>query len=234
MDHIGHLVPIENWLSGEVVDPDLVGPVAKARAELVAQSEEGVKALWGRLASVIDGWCATSGEALPTYIWPFRTNEAGELSYVIPGQGDVRPNFLKIIQRLLREKYPPLVNYFTSLDINPRVGMLKMLAVLILREAADRNPPGALDVSNLYDQIYAKLRPFADEGLRVQRGRKKGGKKTARSRKIDVAQRNQKILLAAKRSRAAGEQRGAIVNDLAEQHSLDPRSIRRILRDACF
>ena len=159
---------------------------------------------------------------------------AGELSYEIPGQGDVRPDFLKIIQRLSREKYPPLLSYFTSLDINPRVWMLKMLAILILREAADRNPPGALDASNLYDQIYAKLRPLADEGLRIQRGRKKGGRKTARTKKFDVAQRNQKILLAAKRSRAAGEQRGAIVNDLAEQHSLDPRSIRRILSDAGF
>ena len=71
-------------------------------------------------------------------------------------------------------------------------------------------------------------------GLRVQRGRKKGGKKTARSRKVDVDQRNKKISQEAKQLRDVGESHGEIVNSLAETHGLHPRSIRRILGDAGF
>ena len=233
MSDLGYLAPIENWLSGHVIDPDLQGPIAKARAEFVGRSEQDVIALWGGLESVIDGWRASSGKALPTYRSKYR-KELDKLVYEGPDRGAVKPDYLKIFQRLAGEKYPPLLLYVKSLDSNTRVGLLKVFAILILREAADGNPDGALKACALYDKLYTPLRPMVDKFLRIQKGRQIGGKKTAQSKKAEVAKDHQKILEEAKQLRDAGESRGEIVNVLAERHGLHPRSIRRILRDAGF
>ena len=55
MGELGVLIPIKAWLSDPVCDPDLKGPVAKARAEWRGYSEDEVREIWKRLDAVLRG-----------------------------------------------------------------------------------------------------------------------------------------------------------------------------------
>jgi hypothetical protein len=231
MNFLGEMIPLENWLSGDVIDLELRGPIAKARAEFAGQSEAHVRALWQRLEIIIHEWQTSSGRALPTYRSQFR--KVGDtLVYDGPGRGDVKPDYLAALRQLARQKHPPLTRYLMSLDKQVPVTFLKMFALLILREAGDGNPRGALAASGEFDKVYVRLRAMTDKGLRIHKGRQLGAKKAAAQKAMDKKDRDQEIVTTAKKLLAANHERREIAGILAGKFHLSSRTIRRILKTA--
>src|SRR6266404_926358 len=115
MHYVGEMIPLENWLSGDVIDAELQGPIIKARAEFAGASEDHVKALWQRLEIIIHDWQTSSGQALPTYRSRYR-KVRDTLVYDGPGLGDVKPDYLASFRQLAGQKHAPFTRYLRSLD----------------------------------------------------------------------------------------------------------------------
>jgi len=231
MSLIGEMIPLENWLSGDVIDAELQGPIIKARAEFAGQSEAHVRALWQRFETITHDWQTSSGQALPTYRSRYR-KVRDTLVYDGPGLGDVKPDYLATLRQFARQKHPPLTRYLMSLDKHAPVALLKMFALLILREAADGNPHGALEASGDFDKFYARLRPMTDKGFRIHKGRQLAAKKTTAGKAAGIKGRDQEVLTAAKKLLAERYERREIAGILAGKFHLSSRTIRRILKTA--
>jgi len=226
---IGIVFPVDPWLTGYVVDPDLDGAIAKARAEFSGQQEDNVRALWRGLERIFVDWGKASGHTIPMYQSPYRRGSDGSLSYDPKAPGDKKPDFVALFQKLSREKHHPLVQFIKGLDQNARVALCKALALLILREAGDGNPAGALRASALYDRLAAGLRPFVDDALRVRKGRRLGAKKGGAARSQGVHGRNKRILERASSLRASGRTASQVLEALEADFSLSRRQLRRVL-----
>ena len=230
MGGIGVTFPVDPWLTGYVVDPDLYGAIAKARAEFENQSEENVRALWLELEGALVEWGKVSGHSMPTYYSPVRRLSDGTHLYVDGAPGDEKPNFVALFQTLFTQQYRPVVAFIQKLDPNGRLALCKALALLILREAGDGNPPGALRASALFDRLAAPLRPLVDDALRVRKGRRLGARKGRATRSREVDARNRKLLARANALRASGRTAGQVLDALEAEFRLSRRQLRRVLQ----
>jgi len=235
MGDIGSLAPVEPWLTGAVVDPDLAGPIAKARAEFGGKSEDEVRRAWAELETVFNQWSTDLDQPYPTYATGYRRRPDGALHYLGRGQGERKPDFVVLFQRLASGGYRPLLQFIRHMHSNATIALCKVLALLVLREAGDGNPRGALNAAGLFDRLSATLRPFIDHGLQLQQHRRKGGRTTANKKSATAKHRNAQVAQVAEQYRATSlYSRGQIVESLAQRFNLSPRTVRRILKEASF
>ena len=227
------LCPIETWLSDEVDDPELRGPIAKARLEFEGKSEDDVEALWEKFEIVLNGWPTSAGR-FPTYRANHRLEYRGKavVVYEGPERGQLKPDYITILRGLMSQRDRHLRQFVVSLDEYFQVGLIKAIALLILYEAMDRNPDGVIKAATWFDRLHMKLRPMIDVGLRSRKGRQLGAKKTAAGKAAGIKDRNEKILSTALQL-LANDQHGRrdIASVLAKRFEINVRTIRRILKD---
>ena len=229
MSDIGTLCPITTWLNDEVIDPDLLVPIAKARLEFKGKSEDYVEALWDQFHIVLHR-TGTFATYRADHRLEYKDNEVNVV-YDVPDRCKLKPDYIAILRGLISKKDRHLNQFILSLDEHYRVGQLKTIALLILYEAMDRNPDGVIKASILLDRVHMQLRPMIDVGLRSRKGRQLGAKKTAAGKSTDIKDRDQKILSAAMQLLASRQfGRRHIASVLAKRFDISVRTIRRILK----
>lgn len=81
------------------------------------------------------------------------------------GRGEARPDYVETFVQLANQRYMLLPRFIRSLNRNVRRGLIKALALLVLREVADGNPAGALRASALLDREFAEFSIVAEGGV---------------------------------------------------------------------
>ena len=141
MGEAGVFIPFEAWLTAPMFDPDLKGPVAKARVALRDYSEEEVYGLWGLLERLLTkGEQELDGE-VPTYVpkWSIVTDPetGGEM---LSDEPIPTVDRAALFMRLAHQQYPRLTRLIRAVHDSAPIAFAQLLAVLILHEAAASRP----------------------------------------------------------------------------------------------
>ncbi len=231
MGEVGVLIPIEAWLTDPVFDPDLKGPVAKARAELRGYTEDDVRHIWKRLDAVLTEGQQTLERPLPTFT-PALTVLGDPLAIDVTVTDEPIPtvDLAAVLWALIKQKYPPLKRLIVSVDRTVAIGVAKLFAVLILHECAISRPEGAMRAASTFDFVYPSLRRFIEDGRTLKRAREAGGKETGKNRKEQAKALHTKIFQIANELLAAGREPHLIAGIIASRVKRTPNHVRRILR----
>jgi hypothetical protein len=148
--------PAENWLGVSAPDPDLQRAIQLAQAEFAGCSVSKMAALWREFEVLLNSWRAQGKAYAP--VLHSDTRMTGK-----PGmqggrrRGDTRPDYVETFFQLANQRFMLLPRFIRSLDRNVRRGLIKALALLVLREAATGNPAGALKASVLFNRVLAEF-----------------------------------------------------------------------------
>jgi hypothetical protein len=236
MSDIGALFPIKLWLTDFVVDPDLQGPIAKARAELKGYSEDQVHGLWNELESLLRQPLQAANIPPPTFV-P-KIEEAYD-----PSQGDLvarrgtRPviDWVAVwLHPAVTRKNRPLVQFLKNLHPDLTLALSKVLALLVLHEAANRNLAGAMKAARMLDKAHIKLRPLLDDAIKIRRARQAGGAARAKLRKEQASEIRESVVSLAQRHLKSGREPHELAGLIAPQVGRSPHTVRRILKAAGF
>jgi hypothetical protein len=148
--------PAENWLGVSAPDPDLQRAIQLAQAEFAGCSVFKMTALWEEFEVLLNSWRAQGKAYAPVLHPDARVSRK-------PGmrggrrRGNARPDYVETFFQLANQRFMLLPRFIRSLDRNVRRGLVKALALLVLREAAAGNPAGALKASVLFNRVLAEF-----------------------------------------------------------------------------
>lgn len=216
MSDLGKVRPIENWLNVSALDSDLQQAIEKARVEFAGRSETQITALWREFETMLNTWRAQGEGYAPVLRSNYRIPGRHRIR-VGRGRGDARPDYVATFIQLANQRYVLLPRFIRSLHRNVRFGLVKALALLILREAADGNPEGALRASILFNKASVELRIVMEEGLRVRSSKPAALKPSMKGKKILVEKRDAKMPGQSRARRETGEQPGSVKSGLVSE-----------------
>lgn len=181
----------ESWLSGAVVNATLVTPVIDARL-VVSGDEETIRMLRGLLESVFEQWRDAHGtfpESTGGLLGSFNQYEGKTIAECPPYacMGNRWADYADLLAKLTAEQYPPLVELETIANgdnlrdnlpdsiprlpperqHNFRYGMQRILAALILSEAAAGNVESATKAWWALDRIKKEIQRHFEEAKRA-------------------------------------------------------------------
>ena len=133
-------------------------------------------ALWQQFETMLNSWRNQGKGHVPILRSDFRMQGKRRV-WVGRGQGDIKPDYVDTFLQLANQRYALLPRFIRSLHRNVRFGLIKALALLILREASEGNPEGALRASKLFDRVVAEMRTAIRESLSVKMQGDSGGHK---------------------------------------------------------
>jgi hypothetical protein len=234
MGDLSALFPIENWLKSQVHDVELIGPIAKARAEFAGWTEPEVRAAWDQCEAILRAWMKASGHPTPTYQPRHHIVRAPDGTPTLkasPAPPEV--DFVKAVKLAIRQKAPPLLKYLRWLDRTRSLANAKLAALVVLHEAAAGQPERAVEASWLHDLVIARLRPLIDDGIGVRDARRAGGRATAQQKTRKVEAAHAAVATAAQAMLQAGYSRRELASTLQDRFpTMSLRTIRRILQHA--
>lgn len=183
----------KSWLTGAIGSAALVRPVLDARI-VCAWTEQEVRALRDSLQSVFEQWRDEKGtfpEAMGGLFGNLNLYEGKELAECPPYacMGERSADYPRLLAKLRAEQYPPLLELEAEADnlCNPRPtlpdhiprlpeaavkaatkpGMQRILAALILSEAAASNVESATKAFWELSRIRDENQRRVDEGIRA-------------------------------------------------------------------
>lgn len=249
--------PIRDWLTDDIPDRYLQGPLARARAEFRGATDADVKALWARLESVLRGCSfAANYDAKKKKDIVHDGSQAQQVDLFRlfwlalryrEGQGYYRISwsFLGVIRRhtlAIREahedpakrklRYQPLLVFLDQLSTDPIVAVGKAMALFVMRELGSQNPEGAVRAATVLSTIDAEWRPRVDEVTKLHQARSDGGKKTALHQGEKTRQRRKGITEAWVKLREAGRPQRERAGIIAKQYGMTPHAVRRVLKQS--
>jgi hypothetical protein len=232
MSEIGKTFPIEHWLAGYVLDPDLQGPIAKARAEFKGHSEEQVQGLWTELESLLRQRLREENILPPTYIPEFEEVYDPNLGEPVVRRGtrpviDWLAVFLHPAQRTKNRRF---LKFLKVLHPDLTIALSKLLALLILHEAANRNPAGALKAARMLDKAHVQLRPLLDDAIKVRQARRAGGAARGKLKKEQASTIRNEVVGEASRLLKAGREPHELATLIAPKVERSAHTVRRILK----
>ncbi len=232
MGEAGVFIPFEAWLTAPMYDPDLKGPVAKARAELCGYSEDEVRDIWKKLDVVLTEGQQTLEAPLPTFT-PAITVLGDPSAFEVPITDEPIPtvDLAAVLWELFRQKYPPLKRLVVSLDRTVAISLAKLFAVLILHECAISRPEGAMRAASTFDLVYPALRPFIEDGRTLKRARRAGAKEGVKARKKKANALHAEIVRRAEEHRANGRDDHELSRLISKQVDRTPHTVRRVLQN---
>lgn len=148
--------PAENWPSVCAPDPELQRAIQLARAEFADCSVFKMAALWEEFEILLNSWRA-QGKAYAPVLHPDSRMSGKPGIRSARKRGDARPDYVETFFQLADQRFALLPRFVRSLDRNVRRGLVKALALLVLREAAAGNSAGALKASLLFNRVLAEL-----------------------------------------------------------------------------
>lgn len=137
-------------------DPDLQRAIQLAQAEFAGYSVSEMAALWEQFEILLNTWRAQGKAFAPV----LRTDSRVPGKPAISGgrrRGDARPDYVETFVQLANQRFMLLPRFIRSLNRNVRRGLIKALALLVLREAAAGNPAGALRASGLFEKAFIEF-----------------------------------------------------------------------------
>ena len=224
----------ENELREERYELELDGVIEKAEAELTGYSEDQIRGLLKQLDKILDQWANEHGYHRADR----RVGTTVKTEWLPPD--DKSPLDLPtssvavVLQHLIPEKYPPLQQLVERLSPDDfELGLAKVFALLILREAVSGDAESVIEAVEAYDERYTYIRRLADIGFKTKRGWKRGGKKGAAARAEQVRARNERIVSLAKQLLDTGHKRRGLARVIAERiGDVSERIVQRVLQDA--
>ncbi len=232
MGEAGVLFPIEAWLTGSVVDPELKGPVAKARTVLREYSEEAVYGLWGLLEGLLTkGEQELDGE-VPTYVPKLSVvtdpETGGEM---LSDEPIPTVDRAALFMRLARQKYPRLKRLIRAVHDSMPIAFAQLLAVLILHEAAASRPEGAIRAAWAFDHIYPALHRLLEEGYAVTQSRRAGAKEGVKTRKKKANALHAEMVRRTEEHRDNGRDDHELSRLISEEFNVTRHPARRVLQN---
>jgi hypothetical protein len=139
----GDDIPTAGWLTADVIDPELRGPVTKARAELLGYSEGELWVLWDLLERLLTkGEQALAGK-VPTYVPTPRLIKDPKTGLNVIAEAPVRTlDRAALLLQLLDQQHPSLGKLIRAVHDRPEIAFAQLLAVLLLHEWAAKRPQG--------------------------------------------------------------------------------------------
>ncbi|MEO8004460.1 MAG: hypothetical protein ABI771_06115 [Betaproteobacteria bacterium] len=162
MSKSGKLSPTAIRFGGSAPDPDLQRAVQKARAQFAGRSDAEMAALWAQFEVLLHTWRAQGKGFAPVLHQDSRMRVKLQKH---GGRGDARPDYVETFVQLANQRFMLLPRFIRSLNRNVRRGLIKALALLVLREAADGNPAGALRASVLLEKEFAEFSIVTEGGF---------------------------------------------------------------------
>ena len=224
----------ENGLREEIYELDLDGVLEKAEAELTGYSDDQIRDLLKQLDKILEQWANEHryhradrrvGTTVKTEWLPPDDRSPLDLP---------TSSVAVVLQRLIPEKYPPLQELVERLSPDDlELGLAKVFALLILREAVSGDTESVIDAVEAYDERYAYIRRLADIGFKTKRGWKRGGKKGGGARAEKLKPRNERIVSLAKQLLNAGHKRRGLAGVIADRmDDVSEKIVSRVLRKA--
>ena len=224
----------ENGLREKRYELDLDGPIEKAKAELADYSDHQIRDLLKQLDKILDQWANEYGYHRADR----RVGTTVKTEWLPPDDSsplDLPTSSVAVVlQHLIPEKYSPLQQLVERLSPDDlELGLAKVLALLILREAVSGDAESVIEAVEAYDGRYAYIRRLADIGFKTERGWKRGGQKGAAARADQVRSRNERIVSLAKQLLDAGHKRRGLAGVIAERMGdVSEKIANRVLRKA--
>lgn len=150
--------PAVKRLGVSMPDPALQRAIQSARAEFADRSEAEIASLWNAFETLLDTWRAQGEGYAPVLREDPRTRHTG----------DPRPDYVETFVQLTNQRFVLLPRFIRSLDRKVRLGLIKALALLVLREASEGNSEGALRASVLFNKAFAEFLIATGGGHREQ------------------------------------------------------------------
>jgi len=224
----------DNGLREERYELDLDGVIEKAEAELTGYSNDQIRDLLKQLDTILEQWANEHGYQRADR----RVGTTVKTEWLPPD--DKSPLDLPtssvavVLQHLIPGKYSPLQELVERLSPDDlELGLAKVFALLILREAVSGDADSVIDAVEAYDGRYAYIRRLADIGFKTKRGWKRGGKKGAAARAELVRSRNERIVSLAEQLLDAGHKRRGLAHVIADRiGDVSDRTVQRVLQDA--
>ncbi len=182
LGELGDSIPTQGWLTDAVIDPELRGPVIKARAELHDCSEGHVWVLWDLLEHVLTkGELALAGK-LPTYVPTPRLIRDPKTGLNVLAEAPVPTlDRVTLLLQLIDQQHPSVIKLIRAVHDRPEIALAQLLAVLLLHEWAASRPQGALHAAWALDHLYPALRPLIEEADKTIKSRKPAVKEASRN-----------------------------------------------------
>jgi hypothetical protein len=150
--------PTANQLDVSAAHADLQRAIQSARAELADRSEAEIASLWDAFEILLNTWRAQGEGYAPVVRRDPRMRHGG----------NARPDYVETFVQLTNQRFVLLPRFIRSLDRKVRLGLIKALALLVLREAAEGNSEGALRASVLFNKAFAEFLIASGGGPREQ------------------------------------------------------------------
>ncbi len=232
MGESGNSIPTQGWLTDDVIDPELRGPVIKARADLHDCSEEDVWVLWDLLQRVLaKGEQALAGK-LPTYVPTPRLIKDPKTGLDVIAEAPVRTlDRVTLLLQLANQPHPSLIKLIRAVHDRPEIALAQLLAVLLLHEWAARRPQGVLHAVWALDHLYPLLRPLIEEADKTARSRKTGSKRGVEKRKNAANALHARMLKRAEALRADGHDDHELSRRIGKEMDRHPATVRRVLQN---
>ncbi len=205
MGELGDSILTQGWLTADVVDPEMRGPVTRARAELHDCSEGDVWVLWDALERLLaKGEQALAGN-VPTYVPTPRLVKDPRTGLDIRAEAPVPTlDRVTLLLQLFNQPHPSAIKLIRVVHDRVEVAIARLLAVLLLHEWATRRPQGVLHAAWALDHLYPALRPLIEEADKTVRSRKTGSERGVEKRKKTANALHARMLKWAEALRADG------------------------------
>lgn len=227
----GDDIPTAGWLTADVRDPELRGPVAKARAELQDYTELDLWVLWDLLDRLLTKGEQSLKGKVPTYVPKLRLVKDPETGLDRLAQAPVptldRPTLL---MQLLDQQHPSLIRLLRVVHDRLEIALAQLLAVLLLHEWAASRPQSALHAAFAWDHLYRALRPLIEEGHKATKARKTGSDRGVNKRKEKANASHAQMVRRAEELRADGRDDHELSRLIGKEVDRKPHTVRRVLQ----
>jgi hypothetical protein len=132
------------------------------------------------------------------------------------------------------DKNRPLAQFLKDLHPDLMLALSKVLALLVLHEAANRNLAGAIKAARMLDKAHIKLRPLLDDVIKIRRARQAGGTARAKLQKEQADEIRNRVVSLAQRLLNSGREPHELAGLIASHVKRSPHTVRRILKAAGF
>jgi hypothetical protein len=231
LGELGDSIPTQGWLTDAVIDPELRGPVIKARAELHDCSEGHVWVLWDLLEHVLTkGEQALAGK-LPTYVPTPRLIRDPKTGLNVLAEAPVPTlDRVTLLLQLIDQQHPSVITLIRAVHDRPEIALAQLLAVLLLHEWAASRPQGALHAAWALDYLYPALRPLIEEAYKTVKSRKTGSERGVEKRKKSANALHARMVQRAEELRADGHDDHELSSRIGEEMDRKPHTVRRVLQ----
>ena len=125
--------------------------VDMARQEFSDASDEDINTLWRRLQLVLIDWAKDNGELLPQHRSQFLSRSISLNAYSLTDASMHEIDFVFLF--FAAGQYPPLLKFQQDLAPQPMTALRRTFALLILREAAEKNCQGVKRLLPSFERI---------------------------------------------------------------------------------